>query len=120
MLGFNPLQFRIEVFPQLRNMWNQAVELAQEFDGHGAGQRAAAESCAVQAGMNTTGNAIGCQQRAKWQSGGERFRYRYYVGRDLVMLICKIFPGTPKSGLNFIEQQQGAGFLRQLTCQLQE
>ena len=38
-------------------MAEEAVELTQEFDGHGAGQRTSAESRPMQAGVHAGGDA---------------------------------------------------------------
>src|SRR4051812_13332886 len=74
----------------------------------------------MQAGGDAGSYAIGGEECAQRPSRREPPRYRYDVGLDPVMLIRKVFPRSPKATLNLIKQKQCAGFLGQLTRQLQK
>src|SRR5579872_531278 len=108
MLRLELLQLRSEVFPQLGNVRNQVIELAQKFNRDSTGQRSAPESRAMQPRMHSASNALGGKQRAQWQSSRQRFRNSYDVGLGPVMLIRKVFSGASKATLNFIKQEKRA------------
>src|SRR5262249_17425419 len=89
------------------------IKLLQELDRNRASKRAATKSCAVQARMHHACYPIGGQQCSKRQSSGQRFCYGDYVGRDPIMLICKILSGTTETTLDLVDQEQCAGFCGQ-------
>ena len=118
--GFEAFQFRMEVVAGLAYVSQHAVEHAQEFDGHGTGQRTAAEGGAVHSGMHAAGHPIGGQQRSQRKAGRQRLRHGDDVGLNPVVLIGEVFSGAAQPALDFVENQQRSGAVAQLPRGLRE
>ena len=79
-------------------------------DGHGAGQRAAAEGGAVHAGVNGARSFFGAKHCAQRNAAGKRLGKRgHSPGLDAVMLIGAPLAGAAHAGLNLVDDQQRAG-----------
>ena len=101
-------------------MLQQPLHLIQELDGYGAGQRSAAERGAVQAGVHAAGDAVGGENCAQRQSGGEWFGDGDDVRLEAVVLVGKPASGAAQAALDFVENQQRATALGQLARGLQK
>ena len=120
VLGFETFEFGVEVVAGLADVSQHAIEHAQKFDCHGAGQRSAAEGGAVHSGMHAAGHAIGGQQRSQRKPCRQRLGDGDDVGLNSVMLVGEILSGTAQSALDFVENQQRSGALAQLPRGLQK
>ena len=78
-------------------------------DGHGAGQRPAAECGAVHAGVNRARNLFRAKNRAQRNAAGKRLGQRGHIGLNAVVLIGAPLAGAAHAGLNLIHDQQRAG-----------
>ena len=120
MVRLQIVKFAQEIFPKLRYMSQQAVELAQKFDRHRACERAATEGCPVHSRVHAACDAMSSQQCAEGQSSCKWLGYGHDVGRDPVLLIRKILSGATQAALDFIEQQQRCRFLREFAREPQK
>ena len=60
------------------------------------------------------------EDRAQWQSRGDRLGHGDDVGRDPVLLVSEPLAGASQAALDFIEDQERAGFLREFARGLQK
>jgi len=74
----------------------------------------------MQPGMESLGNSFRGKNRSQRQSGRERLGNGDNVRKHTVMLVGEHLPGTAKAALNFVENQDRAGFLGQRPRGFQE
>ena len=74
----------------------------------------------MHSGMHAAGYAIRGKDRSQRQSRSQGLGHGDDVGFYTVMLIGEIAAGTAQSALDFIEDQQSSGAIRQLPSGLQE
>src|ERR1035437_10078312 len=103
----------VKIFAERAHVLQQFLFLAQELDGHGAGERASAERGPVHAWMYATRNPLGGQDGAEWQTARQRLRDGNHVGRHTIVLVGKMASGAAEATLNLVEHEQRAALLGQ-------
>jgi hypothetical protein len=120
MPTFEHFQLCAEVLADFPHMGHQAIQNSQKFDSHRARQRATSEGSAMHSGMHAAGYAIRGKDRSQRQSRSQGLGHSDDVGFYAVMLIGEIAAGAAQTALDFIEDQQSSGAIRQLPCGPQE
>ncbi len=101
----------LEVVADFRRVREQAFVFdgVDHGDGHGAGQRPAAECGSMHAGVNGACGFFGAENRTEGKAAGERLGQGGDVGLNAVVLIRAPLAGAAHAGLNLIDDEQSAG-----------
>src|ERR1700732_333901 len=114
MPGFEHFQLCAEVLSDRAHVPHESIENSQKLNSYRTGQRAASERRPVHSGMHATGYTIRGKDRSQRQSRSQGLGHSDDVGCYTVMLISEIAAGAAQSALDFIENQQSSGAIRQL------